>query len=150
MQDTFRSAPRYQTIAFTLLRLVAGFLMIQHGCQKILGLLGGFGGAGHTAPLMSLYGAAGLIELVGPLFLIPGLFSRPAAFILSGEMAFAYFIGHFPRGFWTVQNHGEPAVLYCFIFLLIAAVGAGPFSLDALLAKRAGKKKAVGAGAIAR
>jgi len=82
--------------------------------------------------LMSLMGAAGIIELVGSLLLLVGLFTRVAAFILSGEMAFAYFMVHAPKGFFPILNAGELAALYCFVFLFIAAAGPGPWSVDAL------------------
>jgi putative oxidoreductase len=86
--------------------------------------------------LTPLLTAAGWIELVCGTLILLGLLTRPAAFLASGEMAFAYFIGHFPHGFWPIQNHGEPAVLFCFLFLFFAANGAGPFSLDALIQGR--------------
>ncbi len=90
------------------------------------------------APVGSLAWFAGVIEVVGGTFFFLGLFTRPVAFILSGEMAFAYFIGHFPNGVWPVLNQGAPAVFYCFTFLYYSAAGAGPWSLDALLARRRG------------
>ena len=85
---------------------------------------------------MSLMGFAGCLELIGGGLVLIGLFTRPVAFILAGEMAFAYFMKHAPDGFWPIQNHGEPAVLYCFIFLYIAFAGGGPWSLDAILARQ--------------
>ena len=87
-------------------------------------------------PMTPLITAAGLIEIVGGTLILVGLFTRPVAFITSGEMAFAYFMGHFPHGFWPIQNHGEPAVLLCFIFLFLWGNGAGPISLDHLIARR--------------
>jgi putative oxidoreductase len=117
---------QFQPYAHALLRIVAGFAFSQHGVQKLFGLL----------PLASLYGAAGVIELVGGVLILLGLFTRPAAIISSGEMAAAYFIAHFPRSFWTSQNQGEPAVLNCFIFLYFAAAGAGIWSVDALMRKK--------------
>jgi len=119
--------------AQSLLRIVSGFLFIFPGSVKILGWFGGMPAGIALTPLLR---AAGWIELVGGTLIMLGLWTRPAAFICSGEMAFAYFIGHFPRGFWPVQNHGEPAVLFCFIFLFLAAAGAGPLSLDELIAAR--------------
>src|SRR5437763_273792 len=86
---------------------------------------------GGTAPIMSLPGIAGTLETFGGLFLLVGLFTRPVAFILAGEMAFAYFLGHAPHGFWPVLNQGHPAVLFCFTWLYLSAAGPGPWSLDA-------------------
>jgi len=86
--------------------------------------------------LTPLLRTAGWIEVIGGPLIMLGLFTRPVAFICSGEMAVAYFKAHFPRGFWPVQNHGEPAVLLCFIFLLLSASGAGPLSVDEWLASR--------------
>ena len=114
----------------SLLRIVAAGILICPGAMKLLGWFGGMPGGVALSPLLI---AAGVIELVGGTAILLGLFTRPVAFIASGEMAFAYFIGHFPHGFWPVQNHGEPAVLLCFIFLFFAAAGAGPFSLDRVL-----------------
>jgi putative oxidoreductase len=114
-----------------LLRIVAAFLYMAHGTQKLLGFPGG---AGHV-PYISLYGLAGVIESAGGLFILLGLFTRPAAVIAAGEMAVAYFLVHFKQGFWPLLNHGELAVLYCFLFLYIAVVGPGPWSLDRVLAQ---------------
>ena len=116
---------RYAPQVYALMRIVFGFLFIFHGLQKIFGLFGG-----RTAELISLRGLAGVIELVGGALIMSGWFTRPAAFIASGEMAFAYFLSHYPAGFWPIQNRGELAALYCFAFLYIAARGAGPLSVD--------------------
>jgi putative oxidoreductase len=121
---------RFAGAAHSLLRIVAGLLFICHGAMK---LLGWFGGLPPGVPLAGLTLISAWIELVGGALILFGLLTRPAAFIASGEMAVAYFIGHFPHGFWPIQNHGEPAVLNCFIFLFFAAAGAGPFSLDAAI-----------------
>ncbi len=122
-----------EDVTHTLLRIVAGFILVCPGGMKLLGWFGGLPGMHSLPPLLF---AAGVIELVcGPLIML-GLLTRPVAFLASGEMAFAYFIGHFPRGFWPIVNHGEPAVLLCFVFLYLAARGAGPFSLDHLIARR--------------
>ena len=128
-------APLYQRLALALLRIVAAGLMMQHGVQKLFGLLGGVNGQGGTVQLMSQFGLAGILETFVALLVLVGLFTRPAAFILAGEMAVAFFQAHFPRAFWPIENGGELPVLLCFVFLFFAAFGAGSFSLDALLAR---------------
>jgi len=122
----------------SVLRIVVAFLYFQVGSAKWFAFPAAIMPGGGTAPVGSLVWFAGVIEVVGGTFLLLGLFTRPVAFILSGEMAFAYFIGHFPNGFWPVLNQGAPAVFYCFTFLYFSAAGAGPWSLDALLARRRG------------
>lgn len=117
----------------SVLRIVAAFTFSLHGMQKLLGMFGGMGGHGATAPSFSLLWVAALLELGGGVLLILGLFTQPVAFLLSGEMAVAYFHAHFPRALWPIQNGGEPAVLYCFVFLYFAFAGAGPLSLDRVL-----------------
>jgi putative oxidoreductase len=119
-------------ITRTLLRVVAGFVFMLHGGQK---LLGWFGGMGDGSPLPPLMMAAGIIELVGGALIMLGLFTRPAAFISSGEMAVAYFMAHQPRGPLPITNNGEVPVLLCFIFLFFAAVGAGAYSVDAAMSR---------------
>ncbi|HEX9390118.1 MAG TPA: DoxX family protein [Usitatibacteraceae bacterium] len=111
-----------------VLRIVVGFLYLQHGTAKLLGVphIAAFDGL----QLMSLAGLAGILEIVGGMLVMLGLFTRPAAFILSGEMAVAYFMAHAPAGYLPILNHGEVAVLYCFIFLYFAAAGGGAFSID--------------------
>ena len=123
--------------AQALLRIVTAYLFITHGSAKYFSLP--HVGAFDNLHLFSLIGLAGIIELVGSVLLFLGLFTRPAAFIMSGEMAFAYFIGHAPQGFVLVPmiNRGELAVLYCFVFLFFAAAGPGAWSLDGLRARRA-------------
>jgi putative oxidoreductase len=103
--------------------------------MKLFGWFGGMPPNGTTANLMSQVGVGGVLEFFGGLLIFAGFLTRPVAFILSGEMAVAYFQFHAPKGFWPIQNHGEPAVLCCFIFLFLAAQGAGMFSLDALVFK---------------
>lgn len=115
----------------SLLRIVTALLFLQHGGQKLLGWFGGIPG-GQLDPLMRV---AGSMELVGGALLLVGLLTRPIAFLASGEMAVAYFKAHFPNGVWPIENHGESAVLYCFLWLFFAAAGPGPWSLDALIAR---------------
>lgn len=119
-------------LLLSVLRIVIGFLFLAHGTQKWLGFPGS---RANPVTLMSLTGAAGLLELVGGALILFGLFTRPVAFILSGEMAVAYFIGHAPRNFWPLLNGGDLAVTWCFVFLYFAAAGGGPISLDRLLRK---------------
>jgi putative oxidoreductase len=116
-------APR----ALSLLRIVAAFLCMAHGTQKLLGFP--TPRATETV-LLSLSGVAGMMELVGGALLLIGLFTRPVAFLLSGLMAFAYFIAHAPQGFWPLLNRGELAALYSFVFLYLAAAGGGPWGVD--------------------
>lgn len=110
------------------MRVAAALLFLQHATAKLFGFphVPMFDGL----RLLSLIGVAGIIELVGGLLLLVGLFTRPVAFVLSGEMAFAYFIAHAPRGFFPILNGGELAALYCFVFLFIAAAGPGVWSVD--------------------
>ena len=116
---------RFAPQIYALLRIVAGVLFAQHGAQKLLGALGG-----QQVSITSQFGAAGVIELVGGLMIAAGVFSSLVAFVASGEMAVAYFQAHAPRGLWPVQNGGELAVIYCFIFLYLAARGNGVWSLQ--------------------
>ncbi len=118
----------------SLLRIVIALLFIEHGTVKLFG----FPPSAEFAnvPIFSLEGVSGVIELVGGLFLLPGLFTRLAAFVLSGEMAVAYFVAHAPKSFFPAVNKGELAVVYAFVFLFVAAAGAGPWSLDRRLSKR--------------
>jgi putative oxidoreductase len=117
--------------ALAVLRIVSGYLFVQHGTAKLLGIphIAMFDGL----PLLSLIGIAGILELIGGILLILGWLTRPVAFILAGEMAAAYFIGHAPKGYLLspMMNQGESAVLFCFIFLFLAAAGAGAWSIDA-------------------
>ena len=105
--------------------------LYQVGTAKLFAFPGAVMPGGGTAPFASLVGVAGILETVGGFLLLWGLFTRPVAFILSGEMAFAYFIGHAGSGFWPVLNQGTDAIFYCFLFLYFSAAGAGPWSLDA-------------------
>ena len=116
---------RYSPQAYALFRIVAGFLFLFHGLQKLFGMFGG-----QVVPAFGLAWFAGAIELVGGLLIMIGLFTRGAAFIASGEMAVAYFMVHQPQALWPIQNRGELPALYCFAFLYIAARGAGIWSVD--------------------
>ena len=116
----------------SILRIIAGFLIMQHGLQKVFGFPAG-PQPQPTPPLLSMMGFVGILELVGGILLIIGLFTRPAAFILSGLLAVAYFMAHAPQDFWPVLNKGELAALYSFVFLYLAAAGGGEWSLDRML-----------------
>jgi putative oxidoreductase len=117
---------RWAPYILSILRILAGATFLTHGTMKLFGWPGTF-----PYPLNGMLYAAGTLELLGGLLLIIGLFSRPVAFILAGEMAIAYFMAHAPMGLFPVLNAGEAAVLYCWIFLYIAAAGPGPISVDA-------------------
>lgn len=121
----------YSPHAYAAIRVVVGLLFFCHGLQKVFGLFGGVNGA--AAPLLSLLGVAGLIELVTGVLIAVGFRTVIAAFIASREMALAYFIGHLPSGFWPIQNGGEEAVFYCFAFLYMATRGAGMWSADSVV-----------------
>ncbi len=125
------------THAHAALRIVSGFLFFQHGYPKLFGSLPGSGEAETAAELLSIFWWSGVLEVVGGLLIMIGLFTRPIAFIVAGEMAVAYFWRHAPQGFWPGTNRGELAALYCFVFLYLAAAGAGIWSLDAMLRRRA-------------
>jgi putative oxidoreductase len=118
-------APR----VLSILRIVTGLLFMLHGTQKIFGFPGE--ARGPFQPF-TLAGIAGILEFFGGLLIVVGLFTRVVAFILSGQMAVAYFMAHAPRSFWPPINQGELAILYCFVFLYFAAAGPGPWSLDAM------------------
>lgn len=119
---------RYAPYVLSLLRFVVAVLFLQHGLSKLFG----FPQPGHMPAVLTLIWFAGVIEFVGSILLGLGLFTRAAAFIMSGEMAFAYFMNHAPRGFYPILNSGEDAILFCFVFLYLVFAGAGPLSLDAL------------------
>ena len=119
---------RFSPTLYALLRFTAGLLFFLHGLPK---LFGGFGRSA-PAPLMSQMGLAGIIEVIGGAMISLGLFTSPVAFIASGQMAVAYFQSHAPRSIWPLVNGGELAALYCFVFLYIAAVGSGSWSLDSI------------------
>ena len=119
---------RFAPTLYALLRFTAGLLFFLHGLPKL------FGGFGRTAPvaLMSQMGLAGIIEVIGGAMISLGLFTSPVAFLASGQMAVAYFQAHAPRSLWPIVNGGELAALFCFVFLYIAAVGPGKWSLDSI------------------
>jgi len=118
----------------SVLRLAAAFVYVAHGTQKM------FGVPGHPfhAPVLALTmtGAAGVIETIGGILMLLGLFTRPVAFVLSGQMAVAFFTQHWPRGFWPIVNGGDLAVVFCFLWLYFSVAGAGPISIDALRGRR--------------
>jgi len=126
--DAFRF--QWSQRLLSVLRVVSAFLFTAHGAQKLFGFLAP---PGHLPPsAFSLLWVAAVLEFFGGLALLIGLFTRPVAFVLSGEMAIAYFMIHAPNGFWPLQNKGEGAVLYAFVFLYLVAAGGGPWSIDRL------------------
>jgi putative oxidoreductase len=130
----FNILSRYQPQLLALLRIVAGLLFLEHGLVKLIGFPPG-APPGLQAPL-SFLGIAGIIEAITGILIVLGLFTRPAAFIAAGEMAVAYWYFHAPQGLFPVLNMGEGAILFCFIFLYLAAAGPGAFSLDGMRARR--------------
>lgn len=124
--------PALARVTWAAFRIMFGLGFACHGAQKLLGMFGGVDGKGMTVPLVSLIGFAGVLELVGGLLIVIGLLTRPVAFLLAGEMAVAFFKGHVATSGSIIPavNHGEPAFLYCFAFLLLAFHGAGAFSVD--------------------
>ncbi|HEX6161022.1 MAG TPA: DoxX family protein [Thermoanaerobaculia bacterium] len=134
-------ARRWQALApqlLSVLRIVAALMFLQSGTMKFFDWPMAMPGGGPP-PVMSQVWIGGMLELVGGFLLMIGLFTRPVAFVLSGEMAVAYFQFHFPQGFWPIVNQGQPAVLYCFLWLYLSAAGAGPWSVDALRSGRRGR-----------
>ena len=125
---------RWQAQLLAILRIVAGLLFLEHATQKFLAFPAPFPMPG---PLPPIEVAAGVIELLTGIFVTIGLFTRPIAFLAAGEMAVGYFMFHFPKSFWPAVNMGEAAILYCFVFLYIAAAGAGAWSIDALRIRNA-------------
>ena len=126
---------QFQPVMLSLLRFIAGLLFLEHGTQKFLQFPPGqAAGMGWTFANPGAF--AGIVELVGGLLIAIGLFTRPAAFIASGTMAVAYWMAHAPKDPFPVNNMGDAAILYCFVFLYLVFAGAGPWSLDAMLAGR--------------
>jgi putative oxidoreductase len=117
-------------LTHALLRIGVGLLFMQHGMQKLFGMFGGFGAPGNTAPLLSQMGLAGVLETFGGLLLVIGLFTRPVAFLLAGEMLVAFVQAHLPRGGVPLENGGELPLLFMLVFLFLLGNGAGPASLD--------------------
>jgi len=134
MPDTPQS--RLSDIALNLMRIVFGLMFMQHGAQKLFAMFG----REEAVELFTQMGLAGVLEFWGGLLIVLGLFTRPVALLLAGEMAVAYFQSHFPRGWVPIMNRGELTVLYSFAFLYFATRGGGSFSLDALRARRRNEK----------
>ena len=133
----FFENPKLAGFTHAALRIIVGLNFMTHGAQKLFGSFGGVDGHGMAVPLGSLFGVAAILELVGGFLILIGLFTRPVAFIVAGEMAVAYFMVHVAQGgIIPVVNHGEPAVLHCFVFLFLAFNGPGPFSVDAARQRR--------------
>lgn len=131
---------RFGAVAHAILRIGAGLLFMQHGAQKLFGVLGGMGGPGQKAELMSQMGAAGVLEFFGGLLIVIGLATRPVAALLFLQMLVAYFQAHAPQGGFPVQNQGELALLYALVWLYLAASGAGPLSVDSRIGRRPGTR----------
>jgi putative oxidoreductase len=129
LEDT---AGRLAPYVLGIVRIMAALIFFEHGTSRLFG----FPSPLPTPPFLDIYWFAGALELVGGAFLALGLFTRPTAFIVSGEMAFAYFLRHAPTSFFPILNRGDAAILYCFIFLYFAFAGGGPWSIDAWLARR--------------
>jgi putative oxidoreductase len=126
------TANRFAPHVLSILRIMSALLLLQHGFSKFFA----WPMVMKQPALFSMYWWAGAIEIVGGVLLLFGLFTRPVAFILSGELAFAYFIGHAPKSFFPLVNNGEAAVLFCFVFLYLAFAGGGPWSVDSMLRRK--------------
>ena len=123
----------------SVLRIMTALILIEHGTQKLFGFPASDNGG--TVELFSLMGLAGVLEAFGGLLILIGLFTRPVAFVLSGFMAVAYFMAHAPQSFYPVNNGGDAAILYCFVFLYFVFAGPGPWSLDAIRARDEGTSR---------
>lgn len=131
MSDIISRWSAWAPYLLSIFRIVAAAIFVTSGTMKVFAFPAGIPPDGGTAPVMSQAWIGGVLEVVGGLLVLVGLFTRPAAFILSGEMAVAYFQFHAPGSFWPTINQGIPAILYCFLFLYLSAAGPGPWSLDA-------------------
>jgi putative oxidoreductase len=129
------SSPTWTSRALSVLRVFAALILLQHGTQKMFGFPAVAGTPPQPFVLASLNGVAGVLEVCGGIALVLGLLTRPIAFLLSGEMAVAYFLRHAPRDFWPIANRGEIAALLCFVFLYFAFAGGGQWSVDAIVAR---------------
>ncbi len=137
---------RYTPYALAALRIVTALIFMAHGTQKLLGFPAP--PANGMPPLFSLLGFGGILELVGGLLILLGLFTRPVAFVLAGEMAVAYWMFHAPRNFYPTLNGGDAAILYCFVFLYLVAAGPGSWSIDRLLGRRTADVPVTGRAAV--
>jgi putative oxidoreductase len=135
------SLSRWSPVFLSILRIVIGLLFMEHGTQKLFNFPPP--AAPHEGGLHGLMLLGAWIEFVGGLLIFLGLFTRPAAFIAAGEMAVAYFMFHAKGNFYPILNHGESAVLYCFVFLFLVFAGAGPWSIDAMWDRSGGANRAV-------
>ena len=126
--ERFRILDRYAPVALAVLRIVTALIFMEHGTQKLFG----FPAPPQSGlpPLFSLFGFGAILEFVGGLLILVGFLTRPVAFILSGMMAVAYFVAHLPQGFFPVNNAGDAAIMFCFIFLYLVAAGPGAWSVD--------------------
>ena len=127
------TAARYAPHMLSILRIIVALLFFEHGTSKLFG----WPSAGSMPATFSLFWVAGVIELIAGALLAVGYFTRLTALIMSGEMAFAYFMGHAPASFFPIENRGDSAILFCFVFLYLAFAGGGPWSLDALIGRNA-------------
>ena len=130
MAQTF-AGKSWNEITLNAMRIMAGFLIMPHGAQKLFGALGR-----EAVPLASLSGVAGVLEFFGGLAILLGFYTRPVAFVLSGLMAAAYWLAHGTKALWPILNQGELAALYCFVFLYLAAQGGGDWSIDGCISKK--------------
>jgi putative oxidoreductase len=119
---------RWAPLLLSILRIVSGLIFLEHGTQKLLGFPAG---PAPMPPPMTLFWFGGILEMVGGVLILIGLFTRPVAFLLAGEMAVAYWMFHYPKGFFPAVNMGDAAILFCFVFLYLSAAGPGPWSVDA-------------------
>ena len=136
--NLFATLARYEPQLRSLMRIMTAFVFSLHGWQKFFGMFGGIGGG--RPELTSMLGVAGVLETFGGAMILMGIFTRPVAFLLSGEMCIGYVRTHAPHGFWPRQTGGELAVFYAFFYLWLASMGPGPWSLDQLLGRNGANK----------